>query len=72
LQDTVWQELYQAAMVELDRPTLPIRIEIAQAAIERRLQELWAGSDHSDCLAEQQQMADALQGLRTLRKIEFR
>ena len=72
MQDTVWQELYQAATVELDRPTLQTRIEVARAAIERRVQELRAGGDHSDRMAEQQQMADALQGLRTLHKIEFR
>ncbi len=62
MQDTVWQELYQAAMVELDRPTLQTMIEVARAAIERRVQELRAGSDHADRMAEQQQMADALQG----------
>ncbi len=72
MQDTVWQELYQAAMVELDRPTLQTRIEAAQVAILGRIQELKAGAVHPDNLAEEQELADALRGLRTLLRIEFR
>ena len=35
-----WQELYEAAVLELDRAVLPNRIQAARAAIEARIVEL--------------------------------
>ena len=37
---TSWQELYTAAMLELDRAALQSRIEAAQAAIQQAMEEL--------------------------------
>jgi hypothetical protein len=35
-----WQELYTAAMLELDPTMLPSRIDVAQAAIRQAMEEL--------------------------------
>jgi hypothetical protein len=63
-----WQELYRAALLELNSEQLKPRIETAEAAIHQRLQELQTskeafGNEHSA-------IADALRGLRTLSRTE--
>jgi hypothetical protein len=66
-----WRELYTAAMLELDRATLPGRIEAAQAAVLRAMEELT--DNHTiEAGEEKQAMADALRNLRTLQQVEFR
>jgi Zn-dependent protease with chaperone function len=58
-------------MLELDRATLPGRIEAAQAAILRAMEEL-ADSHTLEAGEEKRAMADALRNLRTLQQVEFR
>jgi len=73
--NTLWEELYAAAMVELDLAKLPGRIEKAQIAIRRALQELRGnpGSDGGAGVWEQTQaLIDALRNLRTLQNVEFK
>jgi hypothetical protein len=65
----MWQELYKAAMLELNPSELPRRIEIADAAIRRRNEELRVSYDPITS-SERQQLADALNSLRVLRSIE--
>jgi hypothetical protein len=60
-----WQNEYQAALVEVDHEMLAERIEEAEAAIFRRLQELSQNSDHH---TERQVIEDALQSLRYLKR----
>jgi hypothetical protein len=66
-----WRELYTAAMLELDRATLPGRIEAAQAGVLQAMQEL-ADNHTLEAGDEKQAMADALRNLRTLQRVEFR
>lgn len=65
-----WQELYAAAMLELDRANLHARIETAQAAIRQALEELTG--NHPEAGEEMHAMDDALRNLRTLQRVEFR
>jgi hypothetical protein len=66
-----WQELYTAAMLELDRAALPGRIAAAQAAIQQAMEEL-AGNHKVGTEEEIRAMADALHNLQTLQRVEFR
>ncbi len=66
-----WQELYATAMLELDRATLPSRIEAAQAAVLQAMEEL-ADNHTLKAGEERQTLADALRNLRTLQRVEFR
>jgi hypothetical protein len=66
-----WQELYTAAMLELDPTMLPSRIDVAQAAIRQAMEEL-TGNHKIGTGEETQAMADALRNLRTLQRVEFR
>lgn len=66
-----WHELYGAAMLELDRAALPGRIDAAQAAIHRAVEEQ-AGNHMLGTEEEVQAMADAQRNLRTLRQVELR
>jgi hypothetical protein len=66
-----WEDLYAAAMLELDRARLHGRIEAAQAAIRRSVEEL-ARHPKPGAAGEMQVLADALCNLRTLRRVEFR
>jgi len=60
-----WVELYRGALMELDRTRLPQKIEAANAAIQRRLNQLLASKDgHQEHLA----LEDALRNLRSLRR----
>ena len=67
--DGSWQELYAAAMLELDHAKLRIKIDVAEAAI-REAREKLAGGTVGD--AEQMQaLAAALGNLQTLQRVEF-
>ncbi len=61
-----WQEFYRAAMLELDPIKLRQRIEEAHAAIQGYRE------DPTGSAEERQEMADALDNLRALLKIEFK
>jgi hypothetical protein len=67
----LWQELYEAAVVETDPKTLQARVQAAKAAIDARLRELQM--DHGGTREEQQALRDAVAGVRVLeREIEGR
>jgi len=59
-----WQNEYEAALVELDNKVLQERIDAAEAAIYRRLQQLSQDSNHH---TERQVINDALASLASLR-----
>lgn len=60
-----WQELYQAALLELDRDRLLLRIEVAEEAIHARVKAINRfGSDRE----EAQALEDALHALSLLRR----
>lgn len=63
-----WQELYQAAMLELRPDELRRRIDDAEKAIQQRIVEL----THNDASSEEERRAieDALRGLRALASTE--
>jgi hypothetical protein len=65
-----WQDLYAAAMLELDLASLPGRIEVAQAAIRQAMEGL--GSDREAAAEEMQEMSAALGNLQTLRRVALR
>jgi hypothetical protein len=70
-QDAQWNVLYEAAMLELDPARLRANIEIARSAIERRIQELRSAGTHDNGNStEMQRIADALNSLRTLERLE--
>lgn len=71
-QDGLWQELYGAAMLELDPTKLVKRIEAARTAIERRNEELSGSNRNGSAVEERQGMTDALENLRALQRVEFR
>jgi hypothetical protein len=64
-----WEDLYAAAMVELDRGSLLGRIETAQGAIRLAMEEL-ARNPKPGTAGEVQDLADALRNLQTLRSVE--
>jgi hypothetical protein len=67
----LWQELYEAAVVETNPKTLQARVQVAKAAIDARLRELQM--DHGGTREEQQALRDAVAGVRVLeREIEGR
>jgi hypothetical protein len=59
-----WQQLYQAALLEVRPEQLRQRIAAAEKAMEQRLEELRQTDPGSS--AEQQAIADALRSLRVL------
>jgi len=63
-----WQELYQAALVEVQPGELQGRIDAAEEAICRRSEELKQADTQSN--SEQQAIADALRTLRVLARTE--
>ncbi|MGC2154245.1 MAG: hypothetical protein WA618_19555, partial [Terriglobales bacterium] len=69
-----WQRLYEAAILETDRSRLPRLITEAQAAIDARIEALRSHSDgeidgETYRIAEEKQaIADALSGIRILKK----
>jgi hypothetical protein len=62
-EDKPWFEFYKAAILELDVEKLPKRIVAANEAVQLRLKEIEGDSDHH---AERQDIADALNALKTL------
>jgi hypothetical protein len=65
-----WQELYAAAMLELDRAQLPGKIEAAQSAIKQAMEEL-AIDGRLGTVEDAQFMTDALRNLSALERLEF-
>jgi hypothetical protein len=61
-----WERLYSAAILETDRSKLKSRIDAAQAAIDRRLQEM--NADHGGSPTERLEIESARDGLDVLRK----
>jgi hypothetical protein len=59
-----WQELYQAAMLELRPEELPRRIAAAEKAIQQRIAELSRNDSSSE--EERRTIEDALHGLHAL------
>lgn len=68
----LWQELYKAAMLELDRAQLDHRIEVAHAALQQRMRDLPRSHYNGESLEEERAIVDALQNLRNLQRVEFR
>jgi hypothetical protein len=66
-----WQDLYEAALLELNPEELQSKIEMADEAIRRRSEELMRVED-KNALDELRGIADAQQNLRTLRRMELR
>jgi hypothetical protein len=66
-----WQELYAAAMLELNQANLQGRIEAAQVAIGQAMTDL-ASNRKDGAVEEMQAMADALRNLQTLQRVELR
>ena len=62
----VWEEVYKAAVLELDREKLPERVHAAKAAIDVRLHELQL--DHGGTPEERQALSDALASLNVIRR----
>ena len=67
----MWQDLYTAAILELDRDLLPGRMEAAQAAIQQARQEILS-SHGLAAMEEKQAIAQALQTLQLLQTLESR
>jgi hypothetical protein len=63
-----WQELYQAAMLELRPDELRRRIDDAEKAIHQRIVELTQNDASSE--GERRAIDDALRGLRALASTE--
>lgn len=61
-----WQNVYLAAVLETDNSRLVQRIAEARNAIEGRMTEL--EQDHLGTIEERAAIADALNGLKILRK----
>ena len=61
-----WQRHYEAAILETDASRLPELVQRAQAAINKRVEEL--RTDHQSTPEEQQAIADALACLRILQQ----
>ena len=61
----VWEELYEAAILETDDKKLPDSLQAAKVAIQSRLQEIQA--DRNSPPEELQAIVDALHGLKVLR-----
>jgi hypothetical protein len=70
-ENVTWEELFKAAMIELDRARLQQRIADARAALRSRLEELQMSND-VDRLRERHDITDALQSLQVLERTELR
>jgi hypothetical protein len=62
----LWQELYEAALLEANSKKMQPSLEAAKAAIDARLRELQM--DHGGTREEQHALSDALTGLRVLER----
>ena len=65
-----WQQLYQAAMLELNPAELHVKIARALQAIREREEQLTQSDSRS--LEEQGAIADAVHSLTTLERLEHR
>ena len=65
-----WQQLYQAAMLELNPAELHVRIARALQAMREREEQLTQSNSRS--LEERRAIADALHSLATLERVEHR
>ncbi len=63
-----WQGKYRAALLETDRGALFKRVEIAEAAILTRLEELGPETDNS---GERQELRHARSGLQTIKQAKL-
>jgi hypothetical protein len=61
-----WQRFYEDAILETDRSRLPVLIRTAHAAIDARIEQL--KDDHHGSAEERQAIADAIAGLRVLKR----
>ena len=68
----LWMELYNAAMLELDRVKHGHRVEAAYAAVERRMEELAKDDRDGSCQDERQVLAEALHNLRAKHAVGFK
>jgi hypothetical protein len=64
--DYAWQELYEAAVLEIEDGKLAKRLPEVKAGINARLQELQM--EHQDTPEERRAISDALHGLDVLRR----
>jgi hypothetical protein len=62
----VWQQPYQAAILETDHGKLPECLHAAKAAIDARLHEMQL--DHGGMPEERQAISDALSNLNVIRR----
>ena len=62
-ENVLWQELYTAAMLELDNTSLQNKIQAAEELDNKR---------DGGAIAEMQTMDDALRSLQTLQRVESR
>jgi hypothetical protein len=70
-QDAHWQDLYKAAMLELNPLELRIKIAVALEAMGIRDEEL-RQSPEPGYLEERRAIADAVHSLTVLKKVELR
>jgi hypothetical protein len=66
-----WRELYEAALLEVNPPDLRKGIELACQAMRHRSDDL-TRSAGPGALEELRAIADALQNLRTVQRVELR
>jgi hypothetical protein len=64
--ETTWRDFYRAAILELDRSLLKVRLTAAEDAINART------SDARACREERREMADALATLHRLKRVDRR
>ena len=64
--DYIWEELYEAAVLETDRQKMQERVRAAKRAIDARLEELQ--QDHQGTPEERNAISDALSALNVLRR----
>ena len=64
--ETTWRDFYRAAILEVDRSLVKVRLNAAEDSINAR------ASDARASRQERREMADALSTLQRLRKIDRR
>jgi len=69
--DASWQELYAAAMLELDRVHLQSRIDAAEIAVRQSMEKL-TDQCAVGAAEELRALSSALGNLQTLQRVEFR
>jgi len=71
MQSANWRELYEAALLEVNPADLQKGIELACQAMRQRSDDLARSADPG-ALEEMRAIADALQNLRTVQRVELR